>query len=192
MSISSMVDAKLVRESDQTTQRGHNGLESTLGLTALVEREPTPAGEGPKPVGVPSNIVDQLVRWIPTETITLYVAYIAVAALPTAPKGKKLHDADFFWQWVGVGAGAVVTVLFVVLLAVGKIRTTNEPYRWPKFEMVAAAVAFVAFALALPDTPLHDFKGYKTEVGALIVTGVTVFTAVVAYAFGKQPPSAAT
>lgn len=186
-----MVDAKLVRETDTVAARAPNALERKLGLTALVERNPTDSGSGPQPAGVPSSVVDQLVRWIPTETLTLYIAYIAVATLPTPTKGQKLHQADFFWQWLGVAAGAVVTVVVVVLLAVGKTRATEEPYRWPKFEMAAGAIAFVAFALALPDTPLLDFEGYKTEVGALIVTSVTVLIAVVAYALGKQPSSSA-
>jgi uncharacterized membrane protein len=189
MSISSMVDAKLVRESDSVAKRTANPVEKALGLTSLVQRPPTATGDGPQPVGVPSNVTDQLVRWIPTETLTLYVAYIAVAKLPAAPKGQKLYQADFLWQWVGVGIGTFITLAFVVLLAMGKVRSTKEPYRWPIFEMAAAAVAFIAWAFALPDTPLLTFAGYKTEVGALIVTAVTVIIAVVAYAFGKQPPT---
>jgi hypothetical protein len=188
MSISSMVDAKLVRESDTAKAREPNALEKKLGLASVVGQQPSAEGKGPQPVGVPSSVADQLVRWIPTETLTLYVAYIAVAKLPTAPKGMKLYQADFFWQWVGVFGGAAITIAFVVLLALGKARAAKEPYRWPIFEMAAAAVAFVAWAFALPDTPLLTFDGYKTEVGALLVTGVTVIIAVVAYACGKQPP----
>jgi hypothetical protein len=189
MSISSMVDAKLVRESDTTKHRASNALEKKLGLKAVVEQEPSAAGKGPQPVGVPSSVTDQLVRWIPTETLTLYVAYIAVATLPTAPKDMKLYQANFLWQWIGVFGGAALTVGVVVLLAVGKARAAKEPYRWPLFEMAAAAIAFAAWALALPDTPLLTFDGYKTEIGALLVTGVTVIIAVVAYACGKQPPA---
>ncbi len=44
--------------------------------------------------------------------------------------------------------------------------------------------------MALPDTPLLDFKDYKVEIGALLVTITTLFIAVLAYALGKQPPSA--
>lgn len=190
MSISSMVNAKLVRESDAITERPANGVEKVLGLKSLVEQEPSAGGEGPQPVGVPSSVVDQLVLWIPTETLTLYVAYIAIAKLPTAPMNQKLYQANFLWQWIGVGLGTLITVAFVALLAMGKVRATKEPYRWPIFEMGAAAVAFIAWAFALPDTPLLTFAGYKTEVGALLVTAVAVIIAVVAYAFGKQPPSA--
>jgi hypothetical protein len=188
MSISSMVDAKLVRESDTAKERQPNALEKKLGLASVVTQKPSAVGKGPQPVGVPSSVTDQLVRWIPTETVTLYVAYIAVAKLPTAPKHMKLYQADFFWQWIGVFGGTAITIGFVVLLAVGKARAAKEPYRWPVFEMGAAAIAFVAWAVALPDTPLLTFNGYKTEVGALLVTGVTVIIAVVAYACGKQPP----
>lgn len=190
MSISSMVDAKLVRETDTATKRSPNAVEKALGIKKLVDRPPTAANAGPKPVGVPSNVVDQLVRWIPTETLTVYVAYIAVADRPEIPQGKKLWDADFFWQWFGVSAGVALTVAFVVLLTLGKVRQTHEPFRWPVFEMVVGAVAFTAWSLALPDTPLLDFKDYKVEIGALLVTITTVFIAVLAYALGKQPPSA--
>jgi len=78
-----------------------------------------------------------------------------------------------------------------VLLAVGKVRGTREPFRWPKFEMFASGVAFAAWALALPQTPLLSICSYKSDVGAFIVTAVTVSIGVLAFALGKQPPTAA-
>lgn len=185
-----MVNAKLVRESNTVEKRPPSALEKATGLGSLVERSPTPADEGPKPTGVPDSVVDQLVRWIPAETLTLYVAYIAVASTPKAPPGKSLADADFFWQWFGVGMGILFTAVATVLVAIGKVKQTNEPFRWPKFEIGAACAAFAAWALALPDTPLLTFGGYKTEIGALLITFSVVMISLVAYAAGKQAPPA--
>jgi hypothetical protein len=53
--------------------------------------------------------------------------------------------------------------------------------------MVTAPLAFVAWGLALPDTPLSNFSGYRVEIGAFIVLATTVTIAVVAWIFGQAP-----
>jgi hypothetical protein len=70
-----------------------------------------------------------------------------------------------------------------------KVRKTKEPFRWPIWELVVSPIAFVAWAVALPDTPLQAICGYKTEIGAFIVLATTVAIALAADAFGKQPRS---
>jgi hypothetical protein len=60
----------------------------------MVERPSDPATT-PKPPSVPPTIVGQLVRWIPTEAITLYVAFLGLLAAPRPPRGQPICSADF-------------------------------------------------------------------------------------------------
>jgi hypothetical protein len=180
-----MADAKLVRE--RPTTRKANPLEKALGLKSLVEREAPAATDVPQPTGVSATVVGQLVRWIPTETITLYVAYLALLTPITAVTGKKLCDSgDFTSRWVGVVVFDVVTLVFVLLVYVAKLRTTKQPFRWPLWEILASMVAFLAWSLALPDTPLRNLCGYKVEIGGFLVLVTTILITVVADALGRN------
>jgi hypothetical protein len=170
MSIASMADLKVARQKAAPV----------AGATGT--RAATPA-----PVGVSSSIVNQLVTYIPTETIMLYVAYLAALGALKAPLGKHLSDASFTSRWIGLGVFAIVSALLALGLTYGKARQSKQTFNWPIFEMVTASVAFVAWAAALPDTPLSNFSGYRVEIGAFIVLATTVTIAVVAWIFGKVP-----
>lgn len=184
MSISSMSDAKLVRE--KPAQRSANRLERTVRLKNLVERDP-PA-KAPQPIGVPQPVIQQLVRWIPTETITLYVALIALLNPVAAPAGRKLCEGDFAAFWWSVAAFAVATPFVVLAIYLTKVRATKQPFRWPLFEMGAAVIAFVAWAFALPNTPLQDVCDYKIEIGGFIVLVASIVIGLTAGATGHEPP----
>jgi hypothetical protein len=182
-----MSDAKLVREDYE--KRGANRVERALGLKKEVEKKPPAKADVPQPVGVSQPVVQQLVRWIPTESITLYVAIIALLTYPKAPPGEKLCAQSFTaqWWWTGIFAAFSVFAVFAIFLA--KVRTSNQPFRWPFFEMAVAPVAFCAWAAGLPATPLGSVCGYKTEYGAVIILFVAIFIGLVAGMLGKNPPS---
>jgi hypothetical protein len=183
-----MSEAKLVRE-HETSRRGANPLEKALGLRTLVERQPSSEAQTPKPTGVPAGIAARLTRWIPTETIALYVAFLALLTpLVVSRQEDACRLNSFTGRWIALGAFAAASCLLALLLHVAKVRRTHEPFRWPVWEMVVAPVAFAAWALALPDTPLYSACGYDAEVGGFIVLAVTVTIGVIAEALGKQPP----
>jgi hypothetical protein len=184
MSIAAMSDAKLMGREPE--KREANGVEKALGLEGLVERTPPDRARATEPPKVPPTVTGQLVRWIPTESITLYVAFIALLSAPTAPAGGEICEAGFTGRWIAVGAFALGTVLLAFLVHVGKVRRTAEPFRWPMWEMSVASIAFVAWALALPDTPLQAFCGYKIEIGAFIVLTTTVLITAAADALGRN------
>lgn len=82
---------------------------------------------------------------------------------------------------------ATVTAVLVFLLSWGKAKRSKKNFKVPCFEMVAASLAFVAWASALPETPLQDVSGYKVAVGGFILTATTVAISVVAWALSKSP-----
>lgn len=166
MSVAAMVDTKLVREN------------------------PAPApqpGAPPEPAGVPTGIVNQLTRWIPSETILLYVALLAALGTIEPVEGREIHELDYTSRWVALWIFLGVTALLVLGLSFGKTRRTQMAFRWPVFEMLVAPLAFAAWAVALPDTPLLDFDGYSIAIGGFILLATTVGIAVLAYIFGKSP-----
>jgi hypothetical protein len=171
VSIASMVDTKLVRERP-------------------VEEPPAPVSQPgapaqPAPVGVPTNIVNQLTRYVPTETITLYIAFLAAIGSLTIPSGSEVCQISFTSRWIGLAIFAVVSSLLALGLTYGKARQSKQAFTWPIFEMIVAPIAFSAWALALPDTPLLDICGYSTVWGGFIVLVTTVTIAVVAWILGK-------
>ena len=183
-----MSDAKLVRES--YANRPANRVERAIGLKNQVEKPAPSAEESPQPVGVSQPVVQQLVRWIPTETITLYVAVIAILTYPKAAAGQKLCEQSFRAQWWWAVIFVVFSVFAVFAIYLTKVRATNAPFRWPFFEMGVAAVAFAAWAAGLPQTPLGDVCDYKTEYGGLAVLFASIIIGLVAGMLGKNPPSA--
>ena len=183
MSIASMIDAKLVNEWPDA--RRANGFERALGLRRLVERPKSSEVATPQAPAVPATAIGQLVRWIPTESITLYVAFLGVLN-PISGGVARACDAGYAGRWVALSVFLLLTVVFVVLVHVAKVRRTAEPFRWPLFEINVSAVAFTAWAIALPDTPLNDICGYKIEVGGFIVLASTAVIGLVADALGRN------
>jgi hypothetical protein len=176
MSAASMVDAKLAREA----------------AAPAAPAAPPGGAPPPAPVGVDTNVVNQLTRWIPTETITLYVAWLAILG-PLAVTGtQKLCDLSYVSRVWSTVAFAVVSAVIVLGLTKVKAAQNNKAFTWPIFEMIISPIAFTAWALALPETPLQAFCGYNTAIGAFIVIATTIAVSVVASAFNFSPHFAQT
>ncbi len=142
MSIASMVDAKLLRES-LTTPPAQPVAPAEGGGPPLA---PAP----PAPVGVPSGIVNQLMKWVPTETITLYVAFLAVLGPLVPPEGGQICNLNFAGRWKAVWIFAGISALIAIGLTAAKAKRGGTNFSWPIFEMITAPIAFGAWALALP------------------------------------------
>lgn len=158
MSIASMVDTKLARQQAQ---------------------DPTQIST-PSPVGVSTNVINQITRWIPTETITVYVALLALVAPLSA------HSPSYTSRWVLFAIITVATPIVVILLNMAKTQS-GEVFKLPFFEMIIATIAFAAWAFALPETPLGSIPGYGIQWNTAILTVTTVGVTLVANALHKSP-----
>src|SRR4051794_12174376 len=109
------------------------------------------APAAPVPTGVPSGIVDQLVAWVPTEILTVWVALLAVLNDPKAPRGKPICQADWHVHWeLAIGA-SVLAIAVALGFAHRKFKDTpGATFKMPWFAMFAAPAAFLAWAIALP------------------------------------------
>jgi hypothetical protein len=135
-----------------------------------------------KPVGVSTNLVNQVTRWIPTETITVYVALLALVA----PITGHSHANSYASRWVLFAIITVANPVVVVLIAMAK-NTAGTTFKYPVFAMVIAPFAFAAWAFSLPDTPLSSLPGYGIQWNTAILTVTTVGIALVANALHKSP-----
>ncbi len=104
------------------------------------------------------NALSALVEYIPTETITLYIALLA--SFPVVSKVLPwLSLTGIYW-----GLALLTPVLFGLILA-GKRRARGKPRwqgwkNWPWWLMFASFAAFLAWGIAIPDGPyLTDENG---------------------------------
>jgi hypothetical protein len=163
------------------------GMADAKVLGQIKEESKTP--DRSKPVGVAANIVTQLVTWIPTESITLYVAYVALFDPVTPKPGRQVCLNDFTARWLGFWIFVSVTSLLALGGYIGKRRTANpQPdFKLPLFAMIVAPLAFGSWAAALPDTPFADICGYKASFGGFAVVVSAVAIAFIAWMLGKSP-----
>ncbi|MEW6533886.1 MAG: hypothetical protein AB1473_23860 [Thermodesulfobacteriota bacterium] len=152
-----------------------------LGLTLA---EPTPT----QPEEV-KNALSQLVKFIPTEVMTVYIP-IATGLPLLQPKVPKYSLAEpIFWVFVGLTPIIVVVATASALAkrvsdpAAGR-RLLIAPRQWPWWRMVAGMFSFVAWALAITGGPyLTGDVGHF--IAGLIVLGVSAFILLIDPLFKK-------
>jgi hypothetical protein len=103
-----------------------------------------------------ADTLDNLTKYIPTESITLYVAALGVSAATAEPTSVILQPVYLYWL-----CAALTPVIFVLLL-IRKRATDGLPLRpdkWPIWKIFAATIAFLVWALAVPNSPYLNFSG---------------------------------
>jgi hypothetical protein len=129
------------------------------------------AAESPIQETPGSSALDGLVKYIPTESITLYVA--AAAAISTL-------TATFPWltSYSLYGGFVVLTPIFFLLIYIGKRRSQNLPSlpraigQWPWWKLVASTIAFGVWALAVPPLITTDAGKIVAAFGAILVSTI--------------------
>lgn len=100
--------------------------------------------------GDTSSALEKLVKYIPAEVVTLYVA--ALGAMPTIQ--NAISGADAKWAfWISVGA----TPLLCLIVFGGKRRAGGQsPFPglrdWPWWGMFSATVAFLLWGCTVPSS----------------------------------------
>ena len=145
--------------------------EPRLRALGLTRAEPIPT----QPEEV-KNALSQLVKFIPTEVMTVYIP-IATGLPLIQPKVSAFKLAEpIFWVFVAVTPIIVVVATASALAkrlsdpAVGR-RLLFSPRQWPWWRMVAGMISFLAWALAMTGGPyLTGDVGHF--IAGLIVLGV--------------------
>jgi hypothetical protein len=161
--------------------------ESMMSLNSLTndelrrERMMEPATAAARPVEVAADTVppraaeeDNKVTSaleILTESITLYVAAVSAAPAIASITGGKVTGVILYWGF------AVLTPLLLLLVLMSKRASDGQPpvpKRWPWWKLVAATIAFLVWALAVPNNPYvqGDAAAVVAGFGAILISSV--------------------
>jgi len=170
MSINALTNAAAARRPDFfPLNKTPKGLREIAKAAAT---SPAPGGATPQES---SSQVDTalhvLFGYIPTEVLTLYVAVLAAVQQP-----NKVTSAD----WIAFWSFLVATPVVVWLVYGAKVKAANKPLplnfgTWPLWEMVAAAVAYCAWAFAMPNTPFGEYSWYSSALSGVAVLVASTF-----------------
>lgn len=121
-----------------------------------------------------------LTKFIPTETITLFLAVVsAIDAIAKIGRNGGSTSLPSISPWAAYWVFAALTPLIVLGLArvayKDELRRLNAPaaappFRPPSFEMLAAFLAFLIWALAVPGMAENAVWQIVASVGAVIVS----------------------
>ena len=175
-----------------------NTMTDTMIYEAMVaeRRTITVPGEGERPgtlAGVPpitgappsaaapttfSNALNALIQYIPTESVTLYIATLAAA--PALEQALDFVTVEVIYWFF-----AVLTPILFVLIYLGKRRSAHLPVfpkrlEWPIWGVVSATIAFMAWALAVPSGPY-----LQNDAGGVVAGLLAVFVSLLLELIGR-------
>jgi hypothetical protein len=171
MSINALANAAAARRSDTAPENavpsGLHEIARAAASSPVAAGQPAPSSAFGAGQAV-ETAINVLFGYIPTEILTLYVAVLAAIQQP-----NKVTSAD----WAAFWAFLAGTPLVVWLVYGAKIKALQKPLpvafsAWPVWEMLAATLAYVAWAMALPNTPFAAYAWYSSA-----LAGVTVLVA---------------
>jgi hypothetical protein len=116
--------------------------------------------------------VTEIVTYIPTEIVTVYVAAAAAISTRGATPGKG--------QWVLMWIVFVLTPVATWMVFAAKVRALGDPLPsalrdWPWPQMLIASTAFLLWSFTLPGAPFAQFGWYRPGLSAVVLlVGTTV------------------
>jgi hypothetical protein len=177
MSISSLANAAAARRSDFAPVGGiPQGLAEIARASGTAPAPALRAAAPPPPGGPPATAANQgangvntalnvLFGYIPTEVLTLYVAFVAAIQKPdTVTRAQWI----VFWLFLAF-TPIVVWMVYASKVKAAKGRLPTRFRAWPVWEMLAATVAYVAWAFALPKTPFNQYLWYSSALAGIAV-----------------------
>ncbi|MEA2993617.1 MAG: hypothetical protein QOD40_2537 [Alphaproteobacteria bacterium] len=148
------------------------------GKQVAVAAAPNLKGVAP-PTGAAGTVNNErfeaLTKYVPTETITIFVALMS--ALQAIAKLKPNAFDMSFWAWIIYVACAILTPVLVWAIAYAAFReaarktgAANDSFVRPTFRMIAATIAFLIWALAVPGLLDSAIGQILAGVGAVVVS----------------------
>ena len=190
MSISSMTNAAIARRPDfhplNAVPEGLEGIARAIAgpPPAPPGATPKPPSEGPPPSNGATNALQVIAAYIPTEVLTLYVAFIAALH-----KEQAVTRGEWTTFWCFLAATPIVVwVVYATKVRAAGRSLPLRPQQWPVWEMCAATIAYVAWAYALPGTPFLQFEQagyYSSSIAGLVVLVVSTVLGLLAPLFQR-------
>lgn len=135
------------------------------------------------------DVLAGLTKYIPTESITLY---IATASAAEALRAYGITASLTYWFFVGF-TPVLLLLIFLRHLAVTGTNWKVSVGKWPWWRIIASTVAFAVWALAVPGNPIisptDTSGGVLAGLAALLVS--TLLNIVAPFFERPQPAAAA-
>jgi len=109
---------------------------------------------------VPPSALAVITKNIPTEVIG---AYLAVIAIIPAQQSHVAQWAAFWFFWI------MTPVIVWLGVALKQGSFDLSPSDWPLWPMLAATLAFVAWAAVIPDSAIAYLPWFQSYMGALAI-----------------------
>jgi hypothetical protein len=192
MSINALANAAAARRTDVGAPTTPTGV-AEIAAAAATPPDQAPA-QKPQASGF-NTALNVLFGYIPTEIVTLYVAVVAAIQPPTAAAGAAgaaSSAAAIETQWIAFWCFAVITPVAVWVVYANKLKAAGKPLplTWstlPVWEMVAALIAFLAWAFALPNSPFRSFEAwYSPALASLAVLFTSTVLGLLAPLFQQE------
>jgi hypothetical protein len=169
MSINTLANAAAARRSDMapldTVPKGLDEI-ARVSATPPTTNPQSQAGAVPgKNATQIETTFNVLFGYIPTEILTLYVAVVAAIHQP-----NNTTSAD----WITFIIFLVATPIVVWLVYGAKVKASENrmAFAWavlPLWEMIAATIAYSAWAFALPNNPFTALSWYSAGLSGVVV-----------------------
>jgi hypothetical protein len=176
MSISSVAEVAFVRRTDVNLPQ----LPTTSKAATAFDKIELVTSGTPNAQTALSTTLKVIVTYIPTEVLTLYVAVLAAIRVPSRTDVRPLRIA--FYGFL-VATPLVVWLVYAAKCKGGGKGLPLTPRTWPLWEMLAAALAYAAWALALSDNPFSNW--YSPGLSAIVVLVVSTLLGLVAPIFQR-------
>jgi hypothetical protein len=187
MSINALSNAALARRVDfEPAGRAPSNLSE---LATAAGGQPAPvnieggAGLGEAQATGANTALQTLTTYIPTEVLTLYVS--ALAVLKTDQEQGRWIP---FWCFLAA-TPILVWIAFATKVKMAKRPIPASPSKWPLWEMCAGAIAYIAWAFALPNTPFAQLPWYSAGLAGFLVLVVSTGLGVLAPLMQRALPS---
>ncbi len=127
--------------------------------------------------GSGSENFESLTKYIPTETVTLFVA--AISTIQALESLAKIQPDPSRLDWrmlIAYGGLAIATPIFIWLAGYASYKSANpgtanlKSFRPPAFRMVAGLVAFSVWAIGVPGFIASPVWQIIAGLGALLVS----------------------
>lgn len=122
-----------------------------------------------------TNALSMLVKYIPTESITLYIAALSAADALKDFSGRL--TPKFIYWFFAILTPTLVLVIYFGKRKVARLQPTIPHLReWPWWKTIAASIAFLVWALAVPSNPYVAGALKSALVGFLAVFVSTILS----------------
>ncbi|MCC8936845.1 hypothetical protein H8A99_10195 [Bradyrhizobium sp. Arg68] len=142
---------------------------ATINVNEIRSAMKTVAAESPVRENTASSALDGLVKYIPTESVTLYVAATSAISSLTAAF-PSVTASGLYLSFI------ILTPVLFMLIYIGKRRSQKLSFMpddvtgWPWWKLFASTIAFSVWALAVPPLVTGDAGKVVAGFGAVLVS----------------------